>query len=368
MSSRFHVGTLTKAKLKSPQVVLPVKQKKLATFQERDIVPSAGNKVSYLNSIKGQENLKEMLQIQIDAYNNSKGSVGHWLFTGPSGLGKTKFANAFAADLGLPFYPILGNRIKKWSEVVALLSRVQENDIIFIDEIHALRPMFQNNFYNILQDFTFDDIVEGSAITYKLPKFSLWGATTHVGYLNEALKNRFTDIAEMVPYTRNQLTSIIVETAASEFGVNINNELAYKMSNLVRGTPRYAVNMIQTLVKVSKAYQTEIDIKVLTKSLQLKNLDPFLGLDFTARKYLFALYDNGSMGTASIGIHINEEEETVIALEKFLFSHFEVPELDIKGPLIVKGLGKKLSLNGRKYIDGIKKLKQNGWFLAENWD
>jgi Holliday junction DNA helicase RuvB len=362
-NGKFHIGspsiTVTK-----PRVIIP--KPTVATVVVPKLVQTV-HSIGSMGRLEGQNSMRQMLQLKIVAFQKKGRPVGHWLFSGPSGLGKTAFAKAFVYDLGVPLHYILGNRITKWSEIASILKTIQENDVLFIDETHALPSMFQNNLYDVMVDFKFNEVTAQGVKEFKLPQFSIFAATTHVGSLNEALRNRFTNSAVMVPYTRLQLANIIKKASEKDYKIDLLDDITYKMANLVMGNPRRAEALLQNLVDVSDASDCLIDSKVLNQTLQLMNFDPYLGLDYTTRKYLFALYSNGSMGKTSISNHINEEEETVEAMERFLWTVLEVEELGIRGPLITKSSGRKLSDDGKKYIAAITKLKSEGWFQEEVW-
>lgn len=359
---KFNIG-----EKKQRPTVVPLKPKSavLSTISPPVVQPSL-RKALHLADLSGQDVLRRRLNIKVKAYLNANRGIGHWLFTGPSGLGKTTLVRAFAYDLGVPIHEVLGNRITSWDQIVSVLKTMKANEIFFIDEIHALKPMFQNNLYDVMEEFKYNEVTAGGVQSRQLPVINVFGATTHVGYLNAAMQNRFRNHGVLVPYTNAQLAEIIDRTGIVN-GFTIPHDVVNAMAGLVQGTPRVAITLVENLIDVASAYNCNIDNGVLVDTLKLMGCDPYLGLDYTARKYMFLLDKHGSMGKEAISDHINEEEETVKSLERYLFSVVKVQELGIDGALIVKSRGRKITEDGKKYIQAIRKLRQQGWFLEEVW-
>ena len=358
---KFNIGSKTEPKLKKPKV-----EYTSTKGDKKKNISIEVEKIKTLDDLSGQDNLRTLLKLKAAAFKSGR-PIGHWLFTGPSGLGKTTFARAFINELGVKMHLILGNKIRSWADISAILLSMKTDEVVFIDEIHALKPMFQNNLYDVMAEGKFNEVNRNGVQTFVLPQISVFGATTHQGHLNEALKNRFRNIGTMVPYSFKQLTEMIKGDAKFKYNINFPDNVASSMANLVQGTPRRAEGLIENLIDVTAAHGSDINIEALHYTLKLMNLDPYLGLDLNYRNYLFTLDKIDSMGRASLSDHIGEEEETVQALEKFLFSRLVVKDLKIDGPLVMKSSGRSLTENGKLYVEAIRALKNQGWFPDESW-
>lgn len=335
------------------------------------------------DQVIGQEDIKEYLRIKIAAFKKSKLSIGHILFLGYSGLGKTTMANVMAAEMGVGFHQIMATRIKNWNDFYNIIKNIEENDVVFIDEIHALAPKIQENLYGVMEDFvcTIEDKNLEKTILRKLPRFTLIGATTHSGELNAPLLSRFQYKGQLVPYSTNQLKDMILSAGRRLYNVEVPEDIALRIAKLSRKTARVCYNLLRSYMDVVTAeYPTRIQSHMLTmellyKTLRLEQIDPLVGLDYAGRKYLVTiLRDNVPIGSRSLASMINEQENTLLnMIEPFLFSDIEL-EYKVKddvnriiGPFSrVTKKGRVATEGAYKYIKLCCSLQKNGWFNNEN--
>jgi Holliday junction DNA helicase RuvB len=333
--------------------------------------------------VTGQDEIKEFLKINISAFKKNRTAIGHVLFLGFSGVGKTTLANVMANEMGVGFHQIMATRIKTWEDFYALLKKVEENDVLFIDEIHALNSKIQEHLYGVMEDFTctVTDKNLAQPINRKLPRFTLIGATTHSGELNAPLLSRFQYKCNLVPYSIDQLTDMVISAGHRIYNLTIPYEIANRIAKLSRRTARNCYNLLKAyMVVVEAAYPGKIKSDMLSEELLYKTLkylqiDPIVGLDNVARKYLVTLLrDSSPLGSRSLATMIYEQESTVLhTVEPFLFSDIELEYVTKDGKKRMVGPFAKITKKGRwytenavKYIKLCNSLKQNGWFTNES--
>jgi Holliday junction DNA helicase RuvB len=207
------------------------------------------------DQIVGQDDIIEYLKIKISAFKKSRMSIGHILFLGFSGAGKTTLANVMATEMEVGFHPVMATRIKTWNDFYQILKNVQQNDVIFIDEIHALAPKIQENLYGVMEDFvcTIENKDLDRPILRKLPRFTLIGATTHSGELNAPLLSRFQYKGQLVPYSIEQLKQIVITAGKRIYGIDIPDEIAIRIAKLSRRTARVSYNLLRAFMDVVEA-------------------------------------------------------------------------------------------------------------------
>jgi len=335
------------------------------------------------DQVVGQEDIKEYLKIKIQAFQRSGMSVGHILFLGFSGVGKTTLANVMANEMGVGFHQIMATRIKNWNDFYAIIKNINNNDVVFIDEIHALNPKIQENLYGVMEDFicTIEDKNLDKQVVRKIPHFTLIGATTHSGELNAPLLSRFQYKGQLMPYTTYQLKEMVINAGKRIYKVDIPDEIASRIAKLSRRTARICYNLLRSYMDVVQAeYNGRITAHMLTtellyKTLRLEQIDPIIGLDYASRKYLVTmLRDNAPLGSRSLASMINEQENTLLyMIEPFLFSEIELEYNTNTGVNKLVGPFSRITKKGRvategayKYIRLCLNLQSKGWFNNES--
>lgn len=335
------------------------------------------------DQIVGQDDIIEYLKIKISAFKKSKLSIGHILFLGFSGAGKTTLANVMATEMEVGFHQVMATRIKTWNDFYQILKNVEENDVVFIDEIHALAPKIQENLYGVMEDFvcTIEDKNLDRPILRRLPRFTLIGATTHSGELNAPLLSRFQYKGQLVPYTTEQLQEIVLTAGRRIYNIDIPSDIAYRIAKLSRRTARVSYNLLRAFMDVVEAeYPGKIQSQMLTmdllyKTLRLEQLDPIVGLDYASRKYLVTmLRDSVPLGSRTLASMINEQESTVLyMIEPFLLSDINLDFVGKDGNKTYTGPFCKITKKGRRATEGAFRyiklcnvLQNQGWFNNES--
>ena len=334
------------------------------------------------DDVIGQEDVKEFLQIKINSFKKTGRPMGHLLLLGFSGSGKTTLANVVANEMGTNFISVMGTRLKTWNDLHGFIKQIRENDVLFIDEIHCLTEKMQEHLYGLMEDFTYtvEDKQMARPQTFKVPKFTLIGATTHAGSLKAALLGRFGFQAQLMPYSIEDLTTIVIKAGKRIYNLDIPKEIAIKIANLSRRTARKAYTILANLVEVAEGTNNEkvtsyhIDIELLKKTIKYMGLDPLIGLDRSQRKYLTALLrENNTIGIKTLASMINEQEITVNSyIEPFLLSDISfnhpVSNVAIKGPLAkISQKGRVPTQNAKSYLNLCQQFQKNhGFFVNED--
>jgi Holliday junction resolvasome RuvABC ATP-dependent DNA helicase subunit len=199
------------------------------------------------------------------------------------------------------------------------------------------------------------------------------GATTHEGRLNEPLRKRFPNSVRLRPYTRQEVTNIVVLAAKNQFGVNLKPEVAMRIACVSQGTPRVARNILRASHEVAKAYNSELSLAVINKTLMFEELDPLIGLNRAQRRYLIALATEGHMGAKGLAVMLDEQIETIeFAIEPFLMQEVELPQVgnntQYDTGIMVKRTtkGREITPFGMRYLQLCEQLQNNGWLSGEN--
>jgi len=270
-----------------------------------------------LGDFIGQEKARANLDIFISAAKARKDALDHVLFVGPPGLGKTTLAQIVARELGVNFRATSGPVISKAGDLAALLTNLEERDVLFIDEIHRLNPQVEEVLYPAMEDFQLDLIIgEGPAarsVKIELSKFTLVGATTRAGLLTNPLRDRFGIPVRLNFYTEPEL-ELIVTRGARVLGVGITKDGANEIARRSRGTPRIAGRLLRrlrdfALVDGNKA----IDRAVADKALGALEVDR-AGLDAMDRRYLTTIalnYGGGPVGVETIAAALSEPRDAI---------------------------------------------------------
>lgn len=270
-----------------------------------------------LNEYIGQIELKDNLNIFIRAALQRKETLDHILLYGPSGLGKTTLAYIIANEMNSNIKSISGPSIEKPGDLAAILSCLEENDVLFIDEIHRIPKFIEEILYSAMEDF-YLDIVIGSDSTAKnikinLPHFTLIGATTRAGDLTSPLRNRFGIVFKLNYYTNDELKDIVNRTSKI-LGFSIDNNAALEIAKRSRGTPRIANRLLKRVRDYAQVINNnKVDIKLTKLALEKLKVDK-LGLDDTDYNLLKAIiekFNGGPVGIDALASSIGEEQTTI---------------------------------------------------------
>ena len=265
----------------------------------------------------GQKDVKENLKVFIEAAKMRNESLDHTLLYGPPGLGKTTLAYIIANELGVNIKTASGPTIEKSGDLAAILSSLEEGDVLFIDEIHRMPRFIEEILYPAMEDFTLDIIIggEGSSRSIKidLPPFTLVGATTRAGDLSSPLRDRFGIINKLQFYTVDDLTDIVKRTARV-LDMTIDEEAAVELAMRSRGTPRIANRLLKRVRDIAQVeYDGMIDETTASAALKRFEIDE-LGLDEFDRRMLTAIisnYGGGPVGLDTLAAAIGEEAVTI---------------------------------------------------------
>ena len=287
------------------------------TEAPEDIDPEASLRPRRLEDYIGQDKVKENLHVYMDAARLRHEPLDHVLLYGPPGLGKTTLSNIIAAEMGVNLRITSGPSIEKKGDLVALLTNLNEGDVLFIDEIHRLPRMIEEILYPAMEDFEVDFVIgkgpTARSIRIDLPKFTLIGATTRAGQLTTPLRDRFGVIFKLELYTPEQLARI-VQRSASILGIPISPDGAFELASRSRGTPRIANRLLKRVRDFAQVQgKAEIDAATTGYALDRLEIDN-LGLDNIDRRMMEAIirfYGGGPVGLDTLAATVGEEAVTI---------------------------------------------------------
>ena len=265
----------------------------------------------------GQEKVKDMLKVYIEAAKGRGDSLDHTLLYGPPGLGKTTLSGIIASEMGVNFRVTSGPAIEKQGDLAAILTNLAPGDVLFIDEIHRLSRSIEEILYPAMEDYVLDIIIgKGPAarsVRIPLPKFTLVGATTRAGQLSTPLRDRFGVLLRLELYNTDELATI-VRRSASLLNVGITEEGSYEIASRSRGTPRIANRLLKRVRDYAQVKGNgEITLEIAKNALERLEIDE-LGLDNIDRKMLETIikfYDGGPVGLETLAATIGEEAITI---------------------------------------------------------
>lgn len=270
-----------------------------------------------LSEYIGQEKIREMMSVYIEAARNRKEPLDHVLFYGPPGLGKTTLSCIIANEMGVNIKITSGPAIEKPGDMAAILNNLSEGDVLFIDEIHRLNRQVEEVLYPAMEDFAIDILIGKEAgarsVRLDLPRFTLVGATTRAGLLSAPLRDRFGVVQKMEFYTPAEL-STIVKRSAKVLKVDIDDAGAMRIARRSRGTPRLANRLLRRVRDFAEVrFNGSIDSEVADYALDILDVDK-LGLDQNDREYLLCIiekFGGGPVGIDTLSAALGEDSGTL---------------------------------------------------------
>lgn len=284
---------------------------------DEDIEADGSLRPKSLEEYIGQSAAKEKISIFIQAANQRNETLDHVLLYGPPGLGKTTMANIISNELGVSIRITSGPAIEKPGDLAAILTNLNNNDVLFIDEIHRLNRSVEEILYPAMEDYALDIIIgkgpSARSIRLDLPRFTMIGATTRAGMITAPLRDRFGVICRLEYYTNDELYQIITRSARI-LKIDTDKEGAYEIARRSRGTPRVANRLLKRVRDYAQVKASGvIDKETADKALKLLEIDD-MGLDDIDKKMLLTIiqkFDGGPVGLDTLAASIGEDSGTI---------------------------------------------------------
>lgn len=284
---------------------------------DEDVEADGSLRPKSLEEYIGQSSAKEKISIFIQAANQRNETLDHVLLYGPPGLGKTTMANIISNELGVNIRITSGPAIEKPGDLAAILTNLNNNDVLFIDEIHRLNRSVEEILYPAMEDYALDIIIgkgpSARSIRLDLPRFTMIGATTRAGMITAPLRDRFGVICRLEYYTNDELYQIISRSARI-LKIDTDKEGAYEIARRSRGTPRVANRLLKRVRDYAQVKADGIiDKETADKALKLLEIDD-MGLDDIDKKMLLTIiqkFDGGPVGLDTLAASIGEDSGTI---------------------------------------------------------
>jgi holliday junction DNA helicase RuvB len=299
----------------------------------------------------GQKRVKEQLAIALEAAKGRGEALDHVLLAGPPGLGKTSLAYIVREELDVGLRSVAGPALERKGDIAAILTSLEERDILFIDEIHRLSRAVEEILYSALEDFRLDIVVgQGPAartLTLDLPPFTLVGATTRTGLLTTPLRDRFGMTFRLEHYEAEELVQI-VRRSARILRVEIADEAAEEIARRARGTPRVANRILRRVRDVAEVrHDGAVSVSVAREALELLEVDGY-GLERIDRELLHAVvrkFDGGPVGLSTLAVALGEEPDTIEDVYEPYLLQLGLIQRTPRGRIVTK--------LGRAYVGGV---------------
>lgn len=270
-----------------------------------------------INEFSGQNRITENLNVFVTAAKKRKDALDHVLLTGPPGLGKTTLAHIIANELGTKLKITSGPVLEKPGDLAGILTNLEENSVLFIDEIHRLSPVVEEYLYSAMEDYKLDIMIESGpnarSVQISLPKYTLVGATTRAGMLTSPLRDRF-GIKFRLDYYETETLNKIVNRSAKILNLKIDTDASLEIAKRSRGTPRIANRLLRrTRDFADFENKKQIDVEVAKKALRALEVDEF-GLDEMDKDIILAIiekYNGGPVGLNTLAVAVNEDPGTI---------------------------------------------------------